>query len=127
MPTLTIDLTEEEMRKLKEVEQARKLTPVQFVTLMVRRDLSKRGLGYLEKRRREEKIAEKAGRQLALAEYIRAHGMPTGQVEKRDLAERFGKSERTIYRDLKVAEAALRQRGLLEAPAAEPAGERAAG
>lgn len=123
MPQMRVEIEDADLKELHAQARKAKLTPTQLATRMLKRQLY-RVSGPARRRSPTERLSHphravgRAGRQLELFDYIRKHGFPNGQVEKRDLAQRMGVTERTLYRDLDAISVALirMERGEAEQP-----------
>jgi hypothetical protein len=109
MAELTVTLTDEEAALLASLASKRGITPDQWASHAVARELSKEfrlqaartaGVPVGDAR---QKARDRMSRQLALAQHIREHGYPETNEEKGALAIQLGVSERTLYRYLEVA------------------------
>lgn len=118
MPTLTIHVSDEHLTQLTELGDELSQSPGRAAERLLYITLLKQ-----TKRpsvTNKQRAADRALRQLALMRLLRRRRISTlGQTEKKKLARQFGVTERTIYRDLDVLDAARR----LDARGTEPPDE----
>lgn len=112
MPRMSLEVEDADLRELQAQARKAKLTPNQLATRMLKRQLYRvsgpaRKRSPLEKLSHAHRATARAGRQLELFDHVRAHGFPSGQLEKRALAEKMGVTERTLYRDLHAISVAV--------------------
>lgn len=103
---MTIMLRDEDREQLARLGDELNLTAREMAERILRRALNKTpGRSAATNRAR---AADRALRQVELTKLLRRRRLSTlGQADKRRLAQRFGVTERTIYRDLVVVERVL--------------------
>lgn len=103
MPEYTVTLTDEEAEHLEQLAAAQGIKASRMVWQIVKRQLSKtnRQPHHQGNATRDERMK----RQLFLVRHIERlpEGVTLDREEKRVLAQKFGVTERTIYRDVELA------------------------
>lgn len=106
--TMTITLRKEDRAQLRRLGDELNLTAREVAERILHRNLNK-GPARTSPSNRERATA-RALRQLELTRLLRRRRLSTlGQADKQELAQRFGVTERTIYRDMLVVEQALKR------------------
>lgn len=104
MPHLLIELDDAEMAALTTRAETRGETVHDLVVHLARREARRasappRGDGPTPA---ATAASSRLARQIAVAAHIKQFGMPTGYLEKQDLARQLGVTYRTLYRDLEI-------------------------
>src|SRR5262245_55162350 len=108
--TMTITLEPDEGTRLIVLSREADTSPEEYTTRIVRRALikaEKSGRAAVGGSHNEARATERALRQLALAEHVKAHGVPTGTRERKAVADQLDTSVTTMLRDLEAVTVAL--------------------
>jgi hypothetical protein len=129
MPEITLTLTDDEMAQLERVAASRNQDPIGAILYVIRRDIFRVPAGQRRSLERstpqyKRRGADRLARQVSLVAHIKQHGHPESKAHAQVLADKFGVSARTIYRDLELAQEAIdREAGdpaVLPAPGPRP-------
>lgn len=108
MPEITVTLSPGRLAALEQSGRAAGLSSRRFAERILDQALARERNDGAPGQSNRARAAERMRRQLELARHLERHaGAELGRDEKRALARRFGVTERTIYRDLEIAQAGL--------------------